>query len=204
MKSLSFPFRVEKLVQALVFFSKAGIRDLTKLKAAKLLYFADKEHLVKHGRPILGDDYFCLDKGPVPSASLNIMNDALDAKHSEGKPGPDLSLIERFLKVSKKIWEHYPRFVAIEDLDADVFSESEIRALEETVRNYGSKTAGELIDLTHKEKTWIVPDLDRRSGSNARIPYRLFFEDQPEDVKEVLKLTEAEQEDRDFIQSLAG
>jgi hypothetical protein len=27
----------------------------TTMKAVKLLYFADREHLVKYGRPILGD-----------------------------------------------------------------------------------------------------------------------------------------------------
>ena len=65
-------------MQALAFFSQRGVTDLTKLKAAKLLFFADKLHLNRYGRPILGDCYFCLDHGPVPSFSLNEMNDALD------------------------------------------------------------------------------------------------------------------------------
>jgi len=40
MSKLQFTFNRSKFIQALVFFSKNGVTDLTKLKAAKLLYFA--------------------------------------------------------------------------------------------------------------------------------------------------------------------
>ena len=48
-----------------------------RLKAAKLLYFADNQHLVRYGRPMTGDRYYCLDHEPMPSASLNAINDLL-------------------------------------------------------------------------------------------------------------------------------
>src|SRR3990167_9391361 len=65
---LAFDFDATKLAQALAFLA-TSVRDLSKLKAAKLLYFADKQHLLQHGRPIIGDRYFCLDCGPVPAVS---------------------------------------------------------------------------------------------------------------------------------------
>ena len=34
----------------------------------KIIYFADQAHLLKFGRPILIDDYYSMDYGPVPSA----------------------------------------------------------------------------------------------------------------------------------------
>ena len=67
MRRLSFRFNVDKLIQALTFLASKGVANLTKLRAAELLFFADKYHLRKFGRPILGDAYYCLDKSPIPS-----------------------------------------------------------------------------------------------------------------------------------------
>ena len=50
MGRLRFAFNEEKMIQALAFFSLRGIQDLTKLKAAKLLYHADKLHMNRYGR----------------------------------------------------------------------------------------------------------------------------------------------------------
>lgn len=80
MSELKFNFSLDKLIHALALFSTYGVRDLTKLKAAKLLYFADKDHLLRFGRPIIGDVYYCLSYGPVPSVALNEMNDAINTE----------------------------------------------------------------------------------------------------------------------------
>ena len=55
MGDIKFEFNLDKLIHAIAFFCAKGIQDLTKLKVAKLLYFADKKHLLEHGEPILGD-----------------------------------------------------------------------------------------------------------------------------------------------------
>ena len=68
MPRIRFQFSPSKLVQAIAYFAWKKVPQLTKLKTAKLLYFADKHHLLAHGRPILGDVYFCMPHGPVPSA----------------------------------------------------------------------------------------------------------------------------------------
>src|SRR5208337_1007198 len=109
MYNLTFDFNIEKLVHALAYFSTSGIRDLTKLKAAKLLYFADKEHLLEHGTPILGDVYFCMDFGPVPSMSLNEMSGAINGSEVSLADTSDASLFSQVLNV-KKFFYRYPRF----------------------------------------------------------------------------------------------
>ena len=106
MAEIRFRFNLEKLVAFLGFFSAKGVSDLTKLKAAKLLYFADKDHLLKYGRPILGDVYFCLPYGPVPSVALNEMTDAI------ARPevcNSDRGIFERILTVRRPFWG-YPNF----------------------------------------------------------------------------------------------
>jgi hypothetical protein len=44
MPQIRFRFDAEKLVQGLTFFAGRGVRDLDKMKAAKLLFHADKYH----------------------------------------------------------------------------------------------------------------------------------------------------------------
>ena len=199
--SIRFPFDIQKLVNALAFFSRSGIRDLTKLKAAKLLYFADKYHLLHYGRPIVGDVYYCLANGPVPSASLDIMNDSIEELETPVPPhNPIRNLFDSYLRVNKS--GRFPTFEAKTDFDEKVLSTSELEALKETVKRYGKKSSWDLVQLTHQEPTWTVPNEGRPEEGRAEIPYQLFFQGAPEKAQELLALIEAEQEDRDLANSL--
>jgi uncharacterized phage-associated protein len=199
MKPLRFTFDPERAILALTFFADAEVPDLTKLKAAKLFYFADKDHLLRHGRPILGDTYYCLDSGPIPSATLNIMNEAVTAAPEEAPPHPIQDFLTSYLEV---VLRHYPVFRARRKPDLDAFSESEIESLRRTVQDYGAMTAGQLIELTHREATWLTSNEGREPGHRADIPYQLFFEGGGSDASTMKELVEAEQEERNFVQSL--
>jgi uncharacterized phage-associated protein len=198
MAEIRFRFNLEKLVHALAFFSAKGISDLTKLKAAKLLYFADKDHLLKHGRPILGDVYFCLPYGPVPSVALNEMTDAIARPEGDDS---DRSAFERVLTIRRPLWG-YPRFQLKQRFDREVFSESELEALENVARVYGQLSARALVRLTHKEPTWIVSDKYRSPQSCARIPYELFFIGATAEATRVLEVVKAEQEENRELDEL--
>jgi uncharacterized phage-associated protein len=184
-------FKLEKLVHALAFFSEAGVPDLTKLKAAKLLYFADKEHLLSHGRPILGDVYFCLPYGPVPSVALNEMNDAINDTEIDD---PDRNLFRQYLDV-KKFFNPYPVFKAKQGYDADVFSESELGILNHVANHYGRLTTSQLVNLTHQEPTWTIPNQTRSPEGRAAIPYELFFAGAPENARPMLEMFLAESQE---------
>ena len=54
--------------------SRGQVSLVEQAEGSKLLYFADKSHLLGHGAPILGDVYWCMDYGPVPSFALNEMS----------------------------------------------------------------------------------------------------------------------------------
>jgi uncharacterized phage-associated protein len=56
-KRVRFQFDPEKFVDAVAYLAQA-CPSSTKLSICKLLYFADKEHLLRYGRPILGDHYY--------------------------------------------------------------------------------------------------------------------------------------------------
>src|SRR5258706_5031900 len=98
MSELHFKFSLTKFIQAIVFLSRSGVSDLTKLKAAKLLYFADKEHLLRYGRPIIGDVYYALNLGPLPSQADDFL-DEIEAANVAGPTTPEQIEFLRYLDV---------------------------------------------------------------------------------------------------------
>lgn len=199
MRTITFRFDVDKLVQALAYFAHREVPGLTKLKAAKLLYFADKEHLLRYGRPIVGDVYYCLENGPVPSAAVNIMSAASEESEVAGED-PILALFTRYLGVDHS--GRWPHFVAQREPDTEIFSESDIEILDRVISSYGPRSAWDLIQLTHREKTWQIPNERRPAGSSIRIPYQLFFAGADAEAQRMLRLVEAQQEDRDLAEEL--
>jgi uncharacterized phage-associated protein len=177
MNEFRFDFSLAKLVHSIAFFSVSGWNDLTKLKLAKLLYFADKMHLLEFASPVLGDVYYCMDWGPVPSFALNEMNEAISRSDAEAD-APDIALMDSVLKVHKPFLSKYPLFEARHrDYDKSVFSDSELSVLQRVSSEFGRYSARDLVALTHKEPTWCIPNADRPSGSRTQISYDLFFVD---------------------------
>ena len=200
MLQIRFRFDPPKLVQALTFFAERGVRDLDKMKAAKLLFHADKYHLLKYGRPVIGDQYACMEYGPIPSASLNVMNDVVAADRHFPPVAKDL--FDEYLTVETSIFRRYPVFRARKNADLDVFSESDIEALEHARKNYGAKSAWELSEESHEEPAWRIANEHRAPSSSVIMDYRLFFEGHPE-AADMLRFVEAQQEDRDAAEELS-
>lgn len=190
-RAIKFRYDVEKFVNAVAYFVKKS-GNMDKLKAAKLLYFLDKYHLINYGRPVTGDCYHSLDYGPVPSMSLDIMNDAILGVPLL-RPLQNKEMFESHLQVDSKKGR-YPKFILKREPDLEIFSESEIEALDHTLDKYGSRRGPELIDLTHKELTW-------KLVKNGEIDYRLFVIDSP-NSSEMLELMELDQENRELVDSL--
>ena len=54
------------------FLARQAGGSIHKLKALKLVYFADRYHLRRYGRPVIGDEYLAMQYGPVPSNTKDI------------------------------------------------------------------------------------------------------------------------------------
>src|ERR1700688_5041849 len=135
MGDIQFEFNLDKLIHTIAYFCHQNVDGLTKLKVAKMLYFADKKHLLELGAPIIGDVYFCMENGPVPSFALNEMNEAINSVL--GKPEvpltekSDVNVFTRVLNIKKG--RPHPIFEARQPCEASVFSQSELEVLTETV-----------------------------------------------------------------------
>jgi uncharacterized phage-associated protein len=199
MLTIRFRFDPEKLVQSLAYFAGHGIDDLDKMKVAKLLFHADKYHLLTYGRPVIGDTYACMEYGPVPSATLNVLSDLIADDPSY--PPIAKPLFDAYISVEKD-GRRYPVFRAKQPADLDVFSDSDIEALDHAIKLHGKKSARQLSQESHHEPAWRIANESRPEGSSVMMDYRLFFEGHPE-AENVLRLMELQQEDRDFASVMA-
>lgn len=123
------------------------------LKLIKLLYLADREALLRWGRPITTDRYVSMDRGPVLSHVLNLATDGDDpgapsiwASHISEPSGYEVALTA--------------------DPGGDELSAAETALLDEIFREHGRKSRWELVKLTHTLPEWKDPE-----GSAIPITY---------------------------------
>ncbi len=141
---LHFSFDYFKATQALDYFAIEEGGLINKMKALKLVYFADRYHLRKYGRMITNDNYLAMDHGPVPSTTKDIAqsNDYLD----DTIKTYSLSFIEPINNLTYK---------TINKLDKSVLSESDLEALKFSWDTFGYFDQYELRDLTHFYPEWL-------------------------------------------------
>jgi len=197
MKPIRFRFDPEKMVAALTYLAER-VSDLDAMKSVKLLFFADKAHLLAYGRPIIGDAYYGLEHGPVPTATYSLIKQVLSSA-VEKEAEQIARLIDEYLFVDRQA--QYPQFKAKKQPDMDLLSSSDVDALNATLEKYGNKTAIELSELAHQQPEVRYAD-ERRAELHAGsvpIPFHLFFD--PQKDKAILSAVESRQEDRDFAES---
>jgi uncharacterized phage-associated protein len=152
-KKVIFPFDFEKAVVALAYLASESdsederVTELTKFKAGKLLFLADKYHLVKYGRPIFGGEYRAIKHGPVPQEVLDCIQKLLAGDTNNGE-GEDMSVLRSYLSVDRKFI--YPRLRPCRTPDLAALSKTELDALRHVVGLHGRKSFDELRLLTHE------------------------------------------------------
>jgi uncharacterized phage-associated protein len=165
---LSFAHR--KATQALNFFACAAGGQINKMKALKLIFFADRYHLRMYGRPIINDEYLAMEYGPVPSGCKDLaeMSDFLDP-HERSYAG-------RFLQRTSQY-----DFASVAAVEKPVFSQSDLEALAFAWEHFGRFDQFQLADITHQYPEWKrhaaalqSPDVSRISMS-----YRHFLDAAP-------------------------
>jgi uncharacterized phage-associated protein len=188
---ISFKFDARKFTTVMAYLA-GRVADLTKLRAAKLLFYIDKMHLLEHGRPVLGDLYIAMDLGPAPSISLNIMDEVL-SEHRQRIKLENRKVLDEFLSVSRD--SAHPVFHAKKAPDLSLLSDSEKQVIEEVISAHGKKTITRLINDVHREPVW------RNTPRNTSMDYRQFF-DEGQKQSEAYALMEHDQEDHDLVQFL--
>lgn len=172
---VSFTFDEEKATAAVVFLASKGLPELTKGKMCKLIFLADKLHLVRFGRPVTGDRMCALPDGPIPSVILNMLNNILENPGRSAFPE-----LERHISVDRTFAN--PRFVARDFQLGEFLSESDLEALASVVHEHGLRTFSELRRMTHDmpayKKAWEGP----RVNDGPDMAFEDFFEEDDEAI----------------------
>lgn len=176
-KRVHFRFDLRKGTQALNFFAMKEGGLINKMKALKLVYFADKYHLRKYGRLITNDNYLAMQYGPVPSTMRDIVeaNDFLDEKAKEYSNNFVVP-IEREIESRGAIDEH-------------VFSESDLEALNFAWDKFGMYNQFQLADLSHYYPEWERwEEVLVSSGACWQMDILDFLKEPVEDVEKCFEL----------------
>ena len=180
-------YSVEKFINATLFFAEK-VEKLGPTKLNKLLYFSDFEHYRLYGRPIIGDEYIKMERGPVPRSSYSLFNanfrDEIDDSLKQAfDVEPELALT--FLRKCIK-----PKQPA----DLKVFSESEIKVMEGVAEKFKDSFATDMSRKSHDEKPWKeTPEMgviDYKLGldqaDSISPDYASYHEEQDELLKKML------------------
>jgi uncharacterized phage-associated protein len=193
MKSL-LEFDFEKATQALNYLAKKEGGKIDKMKAIKLIWLADRFHLRKYGRPILNDNYIAMEYGPVASSVKDL------ADNSDFMSSEERKYSESFIKRDDRKY-----FIeSAGDVDAEVFSESDLEALDLVYENYGKEHALELAKMSHYFPEWkkFEKDLETGSISRANMSYVDFFKNPEEMPSEYGDVFREKKEDLESSQKI--
>lgn len=168
------PANYRKATQALNYFARKKDGKINKMKAIKLIYLADRYHLRKYGRPVVGDTYWAMKYGPVGSDALRIAN--LEEKIGE----EGLRYASGFIAHPSGDANNRT-IVSKKSVDLDVFSQTDIEALESVYKQFGGYDEFELADLTHKYPEWKNAAKDLDGTKRVKMEYRNFFSN-PDDA----------------------
>jgi uncharacterized phage-associated protein len=144
MRALRFQFDEKKGVEALTYVASKW-PHITAFFASKVLFFAEKYHLNRFGRPIVADTFIAMPSGPVPSTLYDFIKGRLD---NAGDP----DAITKAISVER---DPYPRVTARRDADKEVLSVSDLEWLDEAIAFCRARTFGTLSTLTHQERSWL-------------------------------------------------
>lgn len=163
-------FAHRKAAQALNFFARQAGGEINKMKALKLIFFADRYHLRQYGRPVTNDEYVAMNYGPVPSGCKDL------AEMSDFLGEHEKNYAERFLQPGQPY-----AYRSVADVERDVFSKSDIEALEFAWRNFGPYDQFRLAEITHEYPEWKRHELALQSADVSRVTmsYRHFLENPP-------------------------
>ena len=171
MPNISFKINPQKALEAIVYIaSKTGKIDV--YHTVKTMFFSDKKHLNEYARPIVGDTYIKMPKGPVPSYVYDIIN-----RNIKKLPIEFYGQVVAAIDVSQ---DRNKYITAKREPDLNEFSETDIECLDYAIEFCKNKKFQELCDLTHEEKAW------QNATDTGCMDYELMIDDNNPNREEII------------------
>ena len=167
-------YREERAVQVLDYLAnKLMGKRLSKLNALKLVYLADRYHLRKYGMPILRDEYYAMNYGPVASRTKRLIEQI----------GKDPSITD-FISVERgsrrtSSGRDVMYIASIRKPNLEQLSKTEVQALNVALTQW--PLHDDLVRFTHLFPEWKSAESKLKAGaSRVKMDYLDFFKPCPE------------------------
>jgi len=150
-----FRFSTKKTIQAVAVLLRLSGGPMGHLRLLKLLYIADREHLRRAHRPIVGTRTVAMKNGPLHSEVYNLvkgehLDDPLWSEHIR-KQGYQVELVK--------------------DPGRSELSGAEVRTLSETFERYASMGEWDLVEVTHDFPEWLKNYPAESADTSCTIPF---------------------------------
>lgn len=185
LKNISFSFDHIKATQCLNYLAIKQGGKIDKLKVLKLIYFADRYHLRKYGRLISNDIYFAMEYGPVASSTKDILSNSEFLGQAENDYSAQYINTDTRNIIS-----------SIKPFDEDVFSDSDLEALDFAWDRFGKYNNFNLAELTHLYPEWFKHQDALRIRSRIEMRLEDFLDDPDGEVENCFILDD---EDRTLL-----
>jgi uncharacterized phage-associated protein len=138
-------FNEAKATQAAASFLRLRGGKMSFVKLIKLLYLADREALIRWGRPITTDSYASLDNGPIVSRIYDLIRD---------EPAPNC------FKTWRKFISNLENYEVclLADPGSSELSSAEARLIEEVFGQHGHDDRWAIVDYSRSLPEWTYPD----------------------------------------------
>jgi len=176
---ISFNINLNKAIEVILYLSNR-VNNITFHKLLKMLFFADIYHLNNYGRPIVGDEYYALQAGPVASTIYDILKE--DPWTIENLREVPFEIEKR--RENEKI---VPYIIPIRDYNPDELSISDEEALDLIIKKYKNCSFGDLYTLSHKHPAWYKAWERRECAKRSKIHYSDFIEPDNQELIEELE-----------------
>jgi uncharacterized phage-associated protein len=166
---LEFKPKYDKIVELLLYLAHQR-PGADKYQAVKFFYLADREHLIRYGRPISFEAYYALSYGPVASTVLDLLNGNR--------------------RVFEKVGiEHLPFEVKVDEkttvignphreVNKELFSKTDLTIFDDVVERYKDASFDDLFKATHQHYAWSHAWNTRRQGKRAEMYYDEMIDDE--------------------------
>lgn len=170
-------FKYKKAVQALNYFSIRENGSINKMKALKLIWLSDRLHIRLYGRPITNDTYFAMRFGPVPSNAKDL------AENTPFIDDEERDYRDTFIKSGNDGYF----FSSNAPIESNVFSETDIKALQAVYDAFGMYSEFQLSELSHNYPEWkkFEQSLSSIDISRFEMSYLDFFNNPVIDNKDI-------------------
>ena len=155
-------------VQAIYYITTKRHKSLDHWTVLKLIFFADRYHLRKYGRTVTDDNYFAMQKGPVPSTVYDIIKGAIETN--------ERSYVNKFLQYKNK---NKNITFTKKGLTTDSLSETDVEALDFALNTFDFGYPGDISNISHIYPEWNKYENGYDSNPFARYPMNIndFFLD---------------------------